>query len=103
MSKPFFPSESFDAVICFCVFPHPDHKESSDKHKQHGESGGKLVIAHTISSEELKVHHKKASKHVAHAVMPTKDEMTQLLKHTGFTQISIKDDPGCYLCTAHKA
>jgi len=99
-----FTPESFDAVVCFGVFPHLDHKQKTLQNINHAlKPNGKLVIAHALSSEELKVHHKKASKHVAHSMLPNKTEMTKLLEQTGFSKISIKDEPGMYLCIANKA
>jgi ubiquinone/menaquinone biosynthesis C-methylase UbiE len=96
--------ETFDAVICFCVFPHLENKQRALKNINNLlKSGGKLVIAHALSSEELKAHHKKVSEHVAQSVLPEKAEMTQLLEQTGFVGISITDEPGCYLCIVHKA
>ena len=53
-----FPTESFDAVICFGVFPHLENKEKALRNINRTlKPGGKLVIAHALSSEELKVHH----------------------------------------------
>jgi len=99
-----FPAKTFDAVVCFGVFPHLEQKENVIQNiNSMLKTGGKLVIAHALSSEELKVHHKKASKHVAHSMLPNKTEMTKLLEQTGFSKISIKDEPGCYLCIANKA
>jgi ubiquinone/menaquinone biosynthesis C-methylase UbiE len=99
-----FPPEHFDVVVCFGVFPHLQNKGKALQNINHIlKTGGKLVIAHALSSEELKIHHKKASKHVAHDMMPEKEELTRLLEQKGFTEISIKDEPGCYLCIAHKA
>ena len=99
-----FPTESFDAVICFGVFPHLENKEKALRNINHTlKPCGKLVITHALSSEELKAHHKKVSEHVAHSVLPEKTEMTKLLEQTGFTRISIKDEPGCYLCVTYKA
>ena len=96
-----FPPESFDAVICFGVFPHLENKEKALQNiNRMLKSGGKLVIAHALSSKELKAHHKKVSEHVAHAAMPEKTEMTQLIEQTGFVEIRIRDEPGCYLCVA---
>jgi ubiquinone/menaquinone biosynthesis C-methylase UbiE len=98
-----FLPEHFDVVVCFGAFPHLDNKERALQNiNRILKTGGKLVIAHALSSEELKAHHKKASTHVAHDVLPTKPEMIQLLEQTGFKEISIKDEPGCYLCIAHK-
>jgi len=99
-----FSPESIDVVTCFGVFPHLVSKQKALQNIcQTLKPYGKLIIAHAISSEELKSHHKKVSEHVAHAVIPKKAEMIQLLEQAGFTQISIKDEPGCYLCISHKA
>ena len=99
-----FPTESFDAVICFGVFPHLENKEKTLRNINRTlKSSGKLVIAHALSSEELKAHHNNASSTVMHDVLPEKAEMKKLLEQTGFAEISIKDEPGCYLCIAHKA
>jgi ubiquinone/menaquinone biosynthesis C-methylase UbiE len=96
--------ETFDAVICFGVFPHLENKERALQNINNLlKSGGKLFIAHALSSEELKAHHKKVSEHVAQSVLPEKAEMTQLLEQTGFVGINITDEPGCYLCIVHKA
>ena len=98
-----FPAETFDAVICFGVFPHIIRKEKALQNiNSMLKPGGTLVIAHALSSEELKTHHKKVSEHVAHAALPEKAEMQQLLERTGFAGIRIRDEPGCYLCIAHK-
>jgi len=97
------PTESFDAVICFGVFPHLDNKENALRNISNIlKAGGKLVIAHALSSEEIKTHHNNASSTVVHDMLPEETEMIQLLEQTGFTKISIKDEPGCYLCIAHK-
>jgi len=99
-----FPTESFDAVICFGLFPHLENKEKALQNINHTlKPSGKLVIAHALSSEELTAHHNNASSAVVHDVLPEEAEMTQLLEQTGFTGISIKDEPGCYLCIAHKS
>jgi len=99
-----FPTETFDAVICFGVFPHLENKEKALRNINHSlKPSGKLVIAHALSSEEIKTHHNNSSSAVLHDVLPEKAEMIQLLEQTGFAGISIKDEPGCYLCLAHKA
>jgi len=99
-----FPTESFDAVICFGLFPHLENKEKALQNINHTlKPSGKLVIAHALSGKELKAHHNNASSAVVHDVLPEEAEMTQLLEQTGFTEISIKDESGCYLCIACKA
>jgi len=99
-----FPTESFDAVICFGLFPHLENKEKALQNINHTlKPSGKLVIAHALSSEELTAHHNNASSAVVHDVLPEEAEMIQLLEQTGFAEIHIKDEPGCYLCIAYKS
>ena len=99
-----FPAESFDAIICFGVFPHLEQKQKALKNI-HGtlKPEGKLVISHALSSKELAEHHKKVSTKMTHATLPRKTEMTKLLDQAGFKNIRIKDEPGIYLCIATKA
>jgi 2-polyprenyl-3-methyl-5-hydroxy-6-metoxy-1,4-benzoquinol methylase len=99
-----FPPETFDAVICFGVFPHLENKQKVLQNiSQMLKPDGTIIISHALSSEELKKHHNNASTAVMHDMLPEMPEMKQLLEQTGFTRISIKDEPGLYLCTAHKA
>jgi demethylmenaquinone methyltransferase/2-methoxy-6-polyprenyl-1,4-benzoquinol methylase len=99
-----FPPEHFDAVVCFGVFPHLRNKEKALQNiNRILKTGGKLIIAHALSSEELKAHHNSASSAVMHDVLPEKAEIKKLLEQTGFTEISIKDEPGLYLCIAYKS
>ena len=93
------PPESFDAVICFGLSPHLEDKEQALYHIHRVlKPSGKLIIAHALSRTEIKAHHNSTSSAVVHDVFPEESEMKRLLKSTGFIKISIKDDPGCYLC-----
>jgi ubiquinone/menaquinone biosynthesis C-methylase UbiE len=104
IEKDAFPTEFFDAAICFGLFPHLENKEKALQNINHLlKAGGTLIIAHALSSEELKTHHNNASSAVVHDMLPEKAEMTQLLEQTGFAGIRIKDEPGCYLCIARKS
>jgi ubiquinone/menaquinone biosynthesis C-methylase UbiE len=99
-----FLPESFDALICFGVFPHLANKQKALQNIHRLlKAEGKLVIAHALSSEELKIHHKKVSAKMAHATLPEEADMEKLLDKAGFTNISIKDEPGEYLCLATRA
>lgn len=98
-----FPDNSFDAGICFGVFPHLVNKKAAlNQFHRVLKSKGKLVIAHALSSEEIKAHHKNVSYAVCHDILPEIPKMKHLLEKTGFAGISIKDEPGCYLCISHK-
>jgi ubiquinone/menaquinone biosynthesis C-methylase UbiE len=93
------PSESFDAVTCFGLFPHLDKKDKALRNMNRAlKPGGILVIAHALSSEEIKAHHANAASSVMNDTLPAEVEMKQLLERTGFAEIHIKDEQGCYFC-----
>jgi demethylmenaquinone methyltransferase/2-methoxy-6-polyprenyl-1,4-benzoquinol methylase len=98
-----FPSESFDAVTCFGLFPHIENKEKAlEQINRVLKTGGKLIIAHALSSQEIKSHHHNAAPAVAHDVLPQEAEMRELLKQAGFVDVKITDKTGCYLCISKK-
>jgi ubiquinone/menaquinone biosynthesis C-methylase UbiE len=97
------PTASFDAVTCFGLFPHLEKKEKALCNiYQALKPGGILIIAHALSSQEVKAHHNSVSPPVADDTLPDNWEMRRLLDRTGFTEINIEDEPGCYLCLSTK-
>jgi ubiquinone/menaquinone biosynthesis C-methylase UbiE len=97
-----FPSEFYDAITCFGLFPHLENKEAALAQLNRVlKPGGKLIIAHALSSTEIIAHHRRSSV-VAHDALPDKTEMKRLLKRAGFTGIHITDEPGCYVCLSNK-
>ena len=100
-----FPSESFDAVTCFGLFPHLENKKKALLQMRRVlVSGGKLIIAHALSSNEIKLHHRiRKRSPVSQDELPQKSEMIRLLKNTGFEKISIKNKTGSYLCLSIKS
>ena len=98
------PSESFSAVTCFGLFPHLTEKEKALRNMNRAlKPGGTLVIAHALGSEEIKTHHASAASSVVNDTLPEPTEMRRLLKRTGFTEIHIKDERGCYFCISTKS
>ena len=103
VEKDELPTASFDAVTCFSLFPHLDKKKKTLRNMHRLlKSKGILVIAHALSNDEIKIHHKSVAPPVMNDTLPSKEEMRQLLTRTGFTQIHITDEPGCYFCLATK-
>ena len=97
-----FPPETFDAVTCFGLFPHLENKQKAlSQMNRVLKPGGKLIIAHALSSNELRAHHRNAAV-VAHDALPDEAEMKQLLEQTGFTEVQITDKPGSYVCMSTK-
>ena len=98
-----FPQDYFDAITCFGLFPHIENKQRAlFKMNRVLKLGCKLIIAHALSSHEMKVHHHNVSSAVANDIMPGDKEMKQLLKRAGFATAHIEDKPGYYLCIATK-
>jgi SAM-dependent methyltransferase len=99
-----FSPESFDAVTCFGLFPHLENKQKAlGQINRVLKPGGKLVIAHALSSQEIKSHHRNAAPAVAHDMLPEEAEMRELLKQAGFVNVKITDKTGCYLCLSNKS
>ncbi len=95
-----FSDNSFDAVICFGVFPHLDNKKVAlSQFHRVLKSKGKFIIAHALSRAEIKHHHQNAPE-VANDVLPDEKEMKIMLRNVGFTRIQIVDEQGRYLCIA---
>jgi len=98
-----YPSAVFDAVTCFGLFPHLEKRERAlSEINRVLKRGGRLVIAHALSSSEIKNRHKDASLAVADDKLPGAKEMNWLLEEAGFVNVSIRDEPGQYLCISDK-
>jgi ubiquinone/menaquinone biosynthesis C-methylase UbiE len=99
-----FPAESFDAVTCFGLFPHLEDREKAlEQINRVLKTSGRLIIAHALSSQEIKSHHHNVAEAVAHDELPSEIEMIDLLRQTGFVNVSIVDKPGMYLCMSEKS
>lgn len=98
-----FPNQTFDAVTCFGLFPHLENKKVAlQQFHRVLKLNGKLIIAHALSSQEIKSHHQNAPPAIAQDELPDEAEMRRLLQQAGFKNISIVDRQGCYLCTSTK-
>jgi demethylmenaquinone methyltransferase/2-methoxy-6-polyprenyl-1,4-benzoquinol methylase len=103
IEQPGLPHEHYDAITCFGIFPHiVDKGKALRQMNQLLKSGGKLIIAHALSSEEIRTRHKITSSPVFYDDLPEKLEMEQLLKQAGFVNFHFEDKPGHYLCMSTK-
>jgi len=97
------PPASFDAITCFGLFPHLEMREKALRNLNRAlKPGGRLIIAHALSSREVEAHHKQVSSLIAHDTLLENAEMKRVLYRSGFTETCIEDEPGRYLCLSRK-
>jgi ubiquinone/menaquinone biosynthesis C-methylase UbiE len=98
-----FEEEIFDRLICFACFPHFGNKLKSLKEMSRVlKKGGKLFIAHLLSSQEIKDHHFSAGEEVKDDVLPEKSAMIKMMDESKFKNIEIVDQPSLYLAHGEK-
>lgn len=92
----------FDRIICFGAFPHFEDKTTAlnEMHRVLKRCG-KLIIAHALSSAEIKNHHRKAEP-VKDDCLPEETTMRRLLRDAGFVVTRLLDQPGLYICEGVK-
>lgn len=97
-----FPDQFFDHVVCFGALPHFE-----DKGQAIGEmgrvlkNGGTLIIAHALSSQEIKNHHRGSSP-VSRDCLPEEAEMQSLFSDNVFRMTRLIDRQKYYLCEGAK-
>ncbi len=97
-----FESDSLDAIICFACFPHfQDQKRALKRMATCLKPGGRLTIAHLMSSKEI-AHHHNGESAVSSDTLPTRKEMEAHVKAAGLTITAFTDEPGSYLLTLEK-
>ena len=92
----------FDVVVCYSSFPHfQDKPRALAELKRVIKSGGKLLICHTSSRNEIKEFHYQIPL-VKNDIIPDGDEMRLMLSAAGFTEIKVEDKSDSYLASAIK-
>jgi len=95
-------AESCDAVFCFSCFPHFHDKEGSLRALARVlKRSGLLVIAHFISSEEVRQHHTPCCA-VMHDHLPDESAMRELFRLAELNIRKFIDEPGFYCVLADK-
>ena len=93
---------SLDAVICFACFPHFEQpRKALARMAESLVPGGRLTVAHLMSSAELAAHHHSHTP-VSQDCLPSKDEMCRYVAESGFDLKEFQDRPGLYLLCAVK-
>jgi len=96
------PGDSFDAVVCYSVFPHFQNRRKALKEIQRLlKKEGRLFICHTSSRHEINEIHRSIPE-VCNHLLPENGDMRRMLLEAGFTDISIQDGQADYLAVARK-
>jgi ubiquinone/menaquinone biosynthesis C-methylase UbiE len=97
-----FKDRFFDQVVCFGAFPHFEDKgKALEEMGRVLKPGGRLIIAHALSSVSLRSHHQNCAP-VSKDFLPEEDEMRCLLERADFQLRRLVDQPKCYLCEGVK-
>lgn len=92
---------TFDAIICFALFPHlPDKKRALEEFHRILKPKKSIYIAHLMSREELNRFHSQVKGPVKKDFLPDEGEMEELFSFTGFCELAIKDEPSLYIAQA---
>ena len=96
------PEKSFDAVVCYSVFPHFNDKQKILRKINHLLKGNrKIFICHTSSRQAINDIHRTLPE-VCNHLLPKNEEMRRMLMGAGFKDISIADGKDDYLVSARK-
>jgi len=96
------PAGSFDAVVCYSVFPHfDDRKKVLQEIYRVLKKEGKLFICHTSGRRNINEIHRRIPEVSGH-LLPENQDMLKMLTEAGFTGISIEDEQHAYLARACK-
>ncbi len=92
--------KSFDVVICFSSFPHFQRKpETLAMTAKTLKPGGKLIIAHFDSSQDINSLHRKHES-VMHDFLPSEVDMRKLITRAGLHVELFIDESGFYFIDA---
>ena len=96
------PDESFDAVVCYSVFPHFENKPKviSEIYRLLRKNG-RVFICHTSSRDAINEVHRSLPE-VRNHLFPENDEIRHMLGSAGFEEININDGDDDYLVSARK-
>ncbi|GBF33114.1 2-heptaprenyl-1,4-naphthoquinone methyltransferase [Desulfocucumis palustris] len=94
-------NNSYDYVVCNGALPHfPDQKGAMRVMHRVLKSGGRLLICHASSREEINATHRNLGPPVDGDLLPTAAELKYMLEDTGFIDITFEDKPDRFVFLA---
>ncbi|MEW6032291.1 MAG: methyltransferase domain-containing protein [Bacillota bacterium] len=97
------PDGSCAAAVCYSAFPHfPDQALAVAEMARVLRPGGRLIVAHPDSREEINRFHAELGGPVGGHALPDDETMTDYVRAAGLVLTSLTDGPGGYLLVACK-
>ena len=94
---------TFDAVVCYSVFPHFRDKPKALKEiNRLLKKDGQLFICHSSSRQVINEIHRSLPEICDH-LFPENEDMDRMLSEAGFTDIDISETTESYLACARKS
>lgn len=96
-------SNFFDKVLCFSIFPHLKEPNSAlNEIYRVLKPGGKLLILHTASSDQLNTFHSTLNGIVCHDRLPPSQQMKKILISAQFHPVCVNEEDGLYWVEGEK-
>jgi ubiquinone/menaquinone biosynthesis C-methylase UbiE len=90
-----FQADQFDRVTCFSAFPHfPDKERALFEMVRVLKKGGRLMVAHLHSIEEINQLHQEVGGPISHDLLPHPERIRNLMKDAGLGGVSVVNRPG---------
>ncbi len=98
-----FENETFTKVVSLNSFPHFEDKNRAVKEMARVlKKNGTLIIAHTNSKCRIDAHHRKIGGIIAEDMLPSNDNLREILSESGFSNIEFTDNEEFYIVKASK-
>jgi ubiquinone/menaquinone biosynthesis C-methylase UbiE len=98
-----FRADQFDRVTCFSAFPHfPDKERALYEMVRALKRGGKLMMAHLHSVEEINQLHQEMGGPISRDLLPHPERIRNLMRDAGLDAVSVINQPGKFLARGEK-
>jgi ubiquinone/menaquinone biosynthesis C-methylase UbiE len=94
--------KSVDIIFCHAVFPHfPEQRSALQEFKRLLRPGGRLVISHAASREQVNAIHREATDEILHHdLLSPASQLTSMLNEESYSVTEAVDNSEIYLVTA---
>jgi len=94
--------KSVDIIFCHAVFPHfPEPRSTLREFKRVLRPGGRLVISHAASREQVNAIHREATDEILHHdLLPPASQLASMLNEENYSVTKAVDNSEIYLVTA---